>query len=737
MSRRLHALRGLGLWVGLGLATSGLGTVACGPGRDALPGFDRGPTGPYVPSEREQEVYRLYDEGKLITARREVDALLDEERYSILGHLVLAQVLRQSDGDLPGAMKHMGRARELFETRYSTFPLPEDAPRELHREILFAAQGVAGELEEHEYQLELLDFHDALYKPKLIAEHAWPLMRLRRYDDARGYAKQATESALDHVRSLGKNALCAIEGEAGQRQPRYEACLAAFEDAEARAQAEPVTAGPDQRTPLAVHAYNAAMAAATVLRPDEVERLALAGTKRLDFTPANPWRLLVRLQVDQARIDEALASLQEMQRWRQRQPPYLRDQDRAETDVAQATLLLAVGRTGAGLRLVDRAIARPDRRGLSSSTAEQAAGAHALLRLALRRADEEIRAERATWDAGPAEPPKAPRREGDDGEAARDEPSGESMLAPVEHLGQDLADRERIRGLLDDEERLVATFRVYVLGGLEPVPTWLQGDLVEIIGPGVAAVAIERARGRDADPAFASYYDALAAEVALAQGDDARALGLVEQALMGLPSGEVLLRARVAAIGARAAADGGDEAAARRYLATVMTLDPGTLRRQGLAIPAVIRNASSGAVGAEVAARLRSSPRLYEESGGFEVRVEGEARRLRICVSSPEGAELSCTAVDLTDARNPPAAAAGAPAGGTEASVTAGDAPQGEPLTDAQVVARTLQAFHDRAFGFGLELSAVDLRSLDGTTVVSEEAARERMQAVLEQVSDG
>lgn len=737
MSRPRHALRGLAIGLGLAMGVAG---SACGRGRDAMPGFDRGPTGPYAPSEREQEVYRLYDEGKLITARREVDTLLDQEPYSILGHLVLAQVLRQSDGDLPGAMKHMGRARELFETRYPTFPLPEDAPRELHREILFAAQGVAGELEQFEYQLELLDFHDALYKPKLIAEHAWPLMRLRRYDDARGYARQATESALDHVRSLGKNALCAIEGEAGQRQPRYEACVAAFEDAEARAQAEPVTAGPDQRTPLAVHAYNAAMAAAAVLRPDEVERLALAGTKRLDFTPANPWRLLVRLQVDQARIGEALASLQEMQRWRQRQPPYLRDQDRAETDVAQATLLLAVGRTGAGLRLVDRAIARPDRRGLSSSTAEQAAGAHALLRLALRRADAEIRAERATWDAGPDDPPQPVRRQADgegEAEVAPAEPASESMLAPVERLGQDLADRERIRGLLDDEERLVATFRVYVLGGLEPVPTWLQGDLVELVGPGVAAVAIERARGIDTDPAFAGYYDALAAEVALAQGDDARALAQVELALRGLPSSEVLLRARVAAVGARAAADAGDEAASRRYLATVMQLDPGTLRRQGLAIPAVIRNTSSGPIGAEVAARLRSSPRLREESGGFEVRVEGEARRLRICVSSPEGAELSCTEVDLTDARNPPAADADAE--GTAVSVEAGggDAPQGEPWTDAQVVARTLQSFHDRAFGFGLELSAVDLRSLDGTTVVSEEAARERMQAVLEQVSDG
>lgn len=717
MSRRASGRGwGRGAAMVLALALWGAGAAAC---REAkVDGFARGPTGPYEPNERELEVYQLYGDGKLVTARRKVDALLDEEPFSILGHLVLGQVLRQSDGDLPGAMRHLGRARELFETRYPSFPLPESAPRELHRELLFGAQGVAGELERFEYQLLLLDFHDSLYKPKLIAEHAWPLMRLRRYDDARGYAKQATESALDHVRSMGKNALCAIEGEAGQRQPRYDACLLAFDDAEARAQADPPTAGPDQRTPLAVHAYNAAMAAAAVLRPDEVERLALAGTRRLDFTPANPWRLLVRLQVDQARTSEALASLQEMQRWRQRQPPYLRDQDRAETDVAQATLLLAVGRTGAGLRLVDRAIARPDRRGLSSSTGEQAAGAHALLRLALRRADDEIRAERAVWGEG-----------ADRVGAGGDE---EPVLAPVERAGQDLADRERIRGLLEDEARLVATFRVYVLGGLEPVPTWLQGELVPIVGPGVAAVALARARALDPGEGFAAYYDALAAEVALAQGDAPLAIASVEQALRGLPSTEVLLRARVAAVGARAAADEGDEAAARRYLVQVMQLDPGAIRRHGLALPAVIRNASTGAVGAAVAERLHRSPRLREAAGGFEVRVEGEARRLRICVSSPDGAELSCTDVDLTDARNEPVAAL-VPAGTTGAAV---EPPPGAPLSDEQVVARTLRAFHERAFGFGLELSAVDLRSLDGTTVVSEEAARERMQAVLERVSE-
>jgi hypothetical protein len=255
---------------------------------------------------------------------------------------------------------------------------------------------------------------------------------------------------------------------------------------------------------------------------------------------------------------------------------------------------------------------------------------------------------------------------------------------------------------------------------------------VELVGAGVAAVAIERARVADGGEGFSGYHSALEAEVALAQGDETRALARVEQALRELPSTEVLLRARVAAVGARAAADEGDDAAARRYLAQVMQLDPGTIRRQGLSIPVVIRNASSGAVGAEVAARLEGSPRLRPEAGGFGLVIDGEGRQLRLCLSTPEGAELSCTSVDLRDAKAEPA-----PAAETSGEPAEGEPAEGEPISETQAVARTLRAFHERAFGFGLELSAIDLRSLDGSTIVSEEAAREKMQAVLEQVSEG
>jgi len=681
------------------------------------------PKGDYEPSDDEAALLQLYQDGRLLTARRRADELVEAQPYSIIGHYVLGQVLREAEGQLPQSMKHVGRARELFEARYPTFPLPEGPMKELHRELLFAAQGVAGELEKFEYQLSLLDFYDSLYSPELVAEHAWPLMRLGRYDEARKAATDAIESKDPQSRSLGLNAMCAIEGEAATREPRFTACVAAFEDAAARAANDPAKAGPHERTALAVHAYNAAQAAASMLRPDEVERLAIAGTTRLDFTPANPWRVLMRLYLAQARIDDGVYALREMLRWRQRQPPYLRDQDRAQTDAAQATFLLVIGRTAAGLRLVDRAVQRPDRRGLTSSTKEQAIGAHALLRIVLRRAEAEHLAERDSWGGGvdteaapdPEAPTVAPPR-----------------LQPVRRAAQGLADRERIRGILSDEARLSASFRPYVHGGLEPLPSWLVGELVDIVGAGVSRVMLERARESESDDTLNPYYDALEAEVALAEGDTGAALSLVDRALGSLPETEVLLRARVAAVGAEAAQEAGSDAQYVGFLATTMQLDAGTIRRRGLSLPAVVRNGATGSVAQGVDAALADSPRLHEGTG-FVLEISGAGRALRLCLSTEGGTELSCTAVDLTEART----RVGAAAAPTKVAPPGAEPEQVETalLTDEQAIARTLQAFHDRAFGFGLELSAIDARSLDGTTVVSEEAAREKMQSVLDDIS--
>jgi tetratricopeptide (TPR) repeat protein len=652
----------------------------------------------------EDEVWQLYQDEKLLTARRKVEELLDKEPDSIVGRYVFAQILRRAEGNLPKAMKQMGKARELYEQRYQpTVANLQGTPWLLHREILYAAQTIAGELERHEYQLQLLDYHDSLYDPRLTAEHAWPLMLLGRYDEARKYAEKAAESSDEFQRSLGRNAMCAIEGEAGNREERFAACLSAYDDAADRARGDDPFAKPDEITSVTVHAYNAAQAALSVLRPDEAERLAKAGAVRLEFTPANPWRFQVRLFTDQGRMDEAVLALREMQAWRRKMPPHLREQERAETDVAFATVLLVAGETETGMQVIDRAIANPDRRGLTSSSKEQALGAHALLRLAMRRTHAEVEAERATW-SGTAESARITRDQ-------------------AERRIQDWADAERIRGVLNHDELLVATFRMYLAGGLEPIPSWLVGDLVPILGAGVSSVVLDMVREAEEDDALEPYYVAFEAEIALHDGDRKEALRLAEEALASLPEFEALLRARVAAIAGEAAWELGSKQAALGFWATAMQRDAGIIRRRGIVLPARIVNQASGPVAERAVELLESSPRFdLGESEGFTIELHGSGRELTMCLLEPAGGDLGC-------ANTPPEP----PEPGAQPAkpTLSGEA---EVPDDDDYAAMTVEALHARAFAMPVGLSNIDLGSLDGTATISEEANRERMQNLLDKL---
>lgn len=669
----------------------------------AVPGPALGQPKDFPRTPAEDEVWQLYQEDKLLTARRKTEELLAADPESIVGHYVFAQILRRAEGNLPKAMKEMGKARELYEQQYKpTVVNINDTPWTLHREILYAAQMIAGELERHEYQLQLLDYHDSLYDPRLTAEHAWPLMQLGRYDEARKYAEKAADNPDSFQRSLGRNALCAIEGEARTRAKRFDACLAAYDDAAQRAKSDDPFARPDEVTSVTVHAYNAAQAALSVLRPDEAERLAKAGATRIEFTPANPWRFLVRLYTDQGRMDEAVQALREMQAWRRKQPPHLREQERAETDVAFATVLLVAGETETGMTVIDRAIQNPDRRGLTSSSKEQALGAHALLRRAIRTTHAEIEAERAVW-SGTAE-------------AAR------ITFKDAERNMQDWADAERIRGVLNDDERLVSSFRMYIAGGLEPMPSWLVGDLVPILGAGVSSVVLDMVRAAEDDEALEPYYVALEAEIALHRGDEREALALAEEALETLPEFEALLRARVAAIAGEAALELGKPDAAVGFWATAMQRDAGVIRRRGLALPASLKNNGSGPVAERLAELLEDSPRFDFVGGGFTVTIDGSGRELEVCLLEQAGGVLGC-------ATTPPEPTEEE----AKAQVAKGKLPTGE-LDDDDYAAMTAEAFHARAFAMPVGLSNIDLGSLDGTATISEEANRERMQDLLDKV---
>ncbi|MEP7125393.1 MAG: hypothetical protein ABJE95_30960 [Byssovorax sp.] len=658
----------------LGLVVFGaLGDTPARGDADALPG-----------GAAEVEAYSLFGQEKYLTARTRAEEALRDNPDSIVGHYVLGSVLREAEGSLPRAMAHLRESRRLFLARYGESGGGEAATH-LYGDLLLSLQETAGLMELYDEQLTLLDAHDRRFDPDLTGQHAWPLMKLHRYDEARAAAERALATDFAWQKSVGYNALCAIEAEAHERKASYEQCLAALRHAQKRAAAA-TARGAGFIPNLATHAYNAGLGALANLRHDEAEKLALEGTLRMERTASNPWRFLVGLYLDEGRSGDAVNAIRKMLAWCAHQPPGSRDQKAAETDAITATLLLVTGDGKAGLRFISRAMERPDRHGISSAEPEQALGGHAVVRRALYRLDAEVRAERASTED----------LVGLQGRVVR-------SLAAYGVRAEALPDDERVVNVLSDDARLTSTLRPYVDGGLDDLPSWLTGDLVTILGPGVVAVALAQAREEEKFEGTAPYFDGIGAEVALAQGHPGLARELARSAIEHLPPAEALLRARVAAVGAEGARRAGDLPTAVAFFQRAMELDPGAIRRLGLALPAVVIQEAPGPIAERAATLLGRSPRLLHAANAFEVRIQPAGAGLRICVFSPLGTSLGCgeaTAVDGESA--------------------------------GRAATRLVDEFHRLTFALQMPITDSDVRGLDGTTTIARDAGRERLRGLLE-----
>ncbi|MBK8256253.1 MAG: hypothetical protein IPK82_26750 [Polyangiaceae bacterium] len=659
--------------------------------------------GESVLTQPEREALDLAREDKLLTARTQAEEILKNNPNSIVGHFVMGTALRDAEGSLPRAMAHLKKARELFEAQYGADG--DGGPWRVYADTLFSIAITAGLMEDFEAELRAMDDYDKRFSPKMLAQRVWPLMKLGRYDEARKWAKAAIDTGSSFQKLRALNGLCAVEAEELKRVTNYEACLTTYKYAKAFAENGPPGAKP-RSIDITVYANNAHLGALAVLKYDEAEQLAIDGTKTTAETSSNPWLRLARMYIDQGRASEAVTAAKAVQAWRARTPPSTREQFSSEDEGTIAILLLTAGEFRASLRLADRIMNRPDRRAMTSTSPEHTRGGNALLRHAVLKLGVELASERASYS---------------------------SVLDAPGHLAQSAKysalawpDAQRVAGVLLDDQTLVNTLRVYLENGIDYVPTWMLGDLVQVIGPGVFLAGLASARQAEVEvPGYAAFYDALEAEARLAQGDEARALELARKALETLPKAEVLLKSRTAVIGALAAQSLGDTSAALGLFERAMLADPGMVRRLGASLPATFE-VGGGTVAQDTADRLRKSPRLSESPNGFVVSVTADAVEVQACLRTPLGAELGCARVPIQvkppPPQTPPASAAPAD---LKAERPSPPAPPKEPAE------RAAEAFHKALFSLKMNLSESDLRSLDGGPTATREAARERMRDLL------
>lgn len=612
------------------------------------------------------------DNRRFIRARELAEQILDDDPDSIAGHAILGLVHHRAEGNLPIALYHLKRSRKLYEQRWDPRQDQEGAPWRWHAVTLGELAQVSGEMGRHEDKVRYLLERDELYTPPWPADRGWPLMRLRRYADARRAVEEAFALGDQGQVAAARTALCAIEAEQQRREAGYEACMAAAEYEREIGRRTP--------TPFT----NAAEAALGMLRIDEAERLILEGTESFDSrSVSNPWLDLMHLYLAEGRTPEALDALRRMLKWRRRQPAFMDEQNRAETEMASAIFLIVAGRPAEAARITQRALDRPDRTGFTSSESEQMEAAAALVDQLAHRTRAELLAEQASWSS-----------------------FADALKIRLEARRARLrawSSGRRVAALLADERILLATLRPYLAGSVE-IPEWIEPELSALLGPGVVGAAVSKARARETLAEAEGYFLAYDAEVAYLQGRERDTLNLADRALQTLPSHEALLRARVTAFAAQAALDAGLANRALELFDAAFQLDRGVVRRLGLALPASFPPAS-GDVAETTRRLLERSPRFRRAGGGFQVVVESDDKSGRAYLLGPRRTRWAEAQVKLR---------------------------AGEDQVD---LARRLAAdFHAAAFAPRLDLTQADIRSLDGSPTAGGGRASDRLQGVLSEL---
>ncbi len=628
---------------------------------DPIPGFG-------ADAEALRALAALQD-GRPVEARELAEARLAADPRDYPAHCVLAAIQGHIEGNLARSLHHYERCRTLFEERHER--PDESEPWIWHRMALEGLVQVATDMRRYDEALDHIDAWERDYGGERRYPRGWVLANMGRLAEARALAQAVLDSEEDpQQRATAFQILCVAAAEVRDTEGSYAACKRAAELTDS--DADPV------------HLTNAAEAAEGVLRMDEAERWLVEATGRdLPGSLAAPWGELAHLYLYEGRLSEAVEAAREARAASRRRRAYENAQTRAWHDLVTASVLLVAGHADEAARLTARAATQPDRLGRVSSDSGEVGAAVALLDgLASRTAAAE-RLERASWSSfRPAL-----------------SALGEALWLRVRAW---LSERRAV-SLYADASVLSSRLQPHAPGFIE-LAEWIELELPAVVGPGVLAAALAEARARGLVDDAHGYAQAYEAEIARLRGRDAAALAAAEAALARLPAWEALLRARVAATGAAAALAGGDEARALALFDVVFQLDPGTLRRMELALPARI-DSSPDAVAAATARLLRRSPRLRESPRGFRVEVSASGGGARACLAGAAGVVLGCAEVEPE---------------------------QGEaPLATAR---RLAAAFHRRVFAPRIDLSQADLRALDGSTTVAAEHSRERLGIVLRDV---
>ena len=495
----------------------------------------------------------------------------------------LAEVLYTVEANLPRALFHLKRAEEL--TNYQSLGRALASGNiQWHYLTLSQLSFIHQIMGDQENALAYLDKIEEIYGQDVESLRGWPLIKMRQFEAARASANKVLATSDDErERSRAWNTLCAVELASLQPNENIVACDRAIDEDENIASAEN-----DGDT---VYLTNASEVALSLLQMEEAENFLDRATRFLNpDSVADPWIYKLYLTMNQGRFEEAMDAMDAMLLWRENQVPVVTVMNRAEHLMVSASFLILAGQGEQAATLTSTALAEPDRNGSFSADDAQKDSVAALLHMLANETLYQAQLE----------------------EAATLDFSDRTRLritANRQRLTAWLAAR-RAAALFADEAVLLNRLRPYAPLDVH-IPEWIEPDIVRLMGTGVMARLLDKARQRGAFLLNEGYYFSYAAEIAALEGRHTDVVALGQQAMGLLPRQEVLLRARLQARIASAAWSLKQLDFAIDAFREALQLDPGIFRRLDSSLPINLGNTDS-ALSRDTARFIKRSPRFRE-----------------------------------------------------------------------------------------------------------------------------
>ncbi len=660
----------------------------------------------------EQEGLRLLDQYKLVKLREVSRMILRDDPTSFAGHYLMGYSLHNSEGDLPRAKFHLNKALQLFIDEHGETPSTSSAPWGWYERTILELVQVNAEMDAYDEQIKALDRYVALYRhirgggfmepdpPSIVALYAWPLMKLKKEDEARAKLDKVAKLLQDprwfdeRTRTTYLNTLGAMEMEFGNPEASYQAFKTLVDEVRSRGWSQTAT-----------YLRNLGEAAAGVGQYAEAERYYSEATRWFDrFTYSNPWFDLAFLYLSQARFSEAIDALKKTHEWRFRVQPFLAQQSWAQDQHVTAELMLHLGEIDKALEITENIVRRPDRQGGDSIQLDQKEAGTLMLYRALLMAQAAATQESLSWVSG---------MRWWKAHAYRRELLARATLAEL-----------KIKSLATNHERVKPSLRPYYAPGTFVVADWHRPDLVEIYGPGVASEALTDLYQ---NPVSAFQWekpalDVIRAEIAWQTGEEEEAITILREAIPELGQTRGVLRARAEARLTGILFDESRFEEAMDMGARVFDTAPSMFRHLGIAVP--VRLETDGSDACETAARaLASSPRFYVDGNGFPIKIRKSNGKLVATLTTREQAllaEVSVSAVKEVPKKPEPAQT---PAEGEKSEKVEAE----EPLDPPYALAAE---FHKKAFAPRIDLSQGDINSLDGSTLSESRRSDDRRKAI-------